>query len=243
MHNKFFLFVVLSVMTVRLKGQDMTYNHDAAVMNQFTVGEVGSGRLWPDWYYDILHKKYRNSALATNKQLSRTEMGLALVKQEPYAEALDSALNERMRVELTNIADRTPALDMAWMVEKGKVEEKLSVLKSFIERITIEGGSVQSYNEWLTRYNAIYSGIQAVRDAYMPQGSRKEQYIAIYKDILVRNAEVCGYLDYLRAIKDTKNTNNASGSVQKNDFAKIARSAHGRWKVAISGGSGVAETE
>ena len=86
-----------------------------------------------------------------------------------------------MRVEAKNIADRTPGLtDIAWQVERGKIESKLSVLKGNIERITLEGGSAKSYTTWLERYNAINCGLQAVRDAYMPQGKRKEQYLAIF---------------------------------------------------------------
>ena len=32
-----------------------TYNHDGAVMRQYTVAEEGIGSLSPDWYYDWLH--------------------------------------------------------------------------------------------------------------------------------------------------------------------------------------------
>ena len=105
----------------------------------------------------------------TNKQFFRSQMNLTLYQEVPHAEALDSALTERMRVEAKNIADRTPGLtDIAWQVERGKIESKLSVLKGNIERITLEGGSAHSYTTWLERYNAINCGLQAVRDAYMP---------------------------------------------------------------------------
>ena len=218
-----------------------TREHDASVMNQFTIGETGEGSFTPDWYYDTLHKNYRNNAMTTNKQFYRTVMKLALYQQEPYAEALDSALNERMRAELGNIADRTPGItDIAWQVERSKIEGKLEILKKNIERITIEGGSVQSYREWLERYNAINCGIQAVRDAYMPQGSRKQQYLAIYKDILLKNTEVCGYLDYLRSLKPVRwidtcfSTKPGAHPLPKSANARIARSAHGRWKIALA---------
>lgn len=221
----------------------MTTNHDASVMNQFTIGETGLGSFTPDFYYDLFHKNYRNGAMLTNKQAFRTQMHLALQKQEPYAEAIDSALNDRMRVELLNIADRMPGLtDVAWHVERGKIEGKLDILKKNIERITMNGGSVQSYREWLERYNAIQCGINAIRNEYMPQGSRKEQYIAIYRDILKKNVEVCEYLDYLRAAQEAKkHTNKPARSVHPIDTSqikRIARASHGRWKIALAAASG-----
>jgi len=237
--------VMLSVLlsTMKAFSQGITYNHDASVMNQFLIGEVGAGSFTPDLYYDLFHKSYRNYATSHNKQMFRTEMTLMLHKQEPYAEELDSALNDRKRVELKNIADRTPNVtDAAWLVERGKIEGKLDILKRNIESITIEGGSVQSYREWLERYNAIQCGIDAIRNAYMPQGSRKEQYIAIYRDILEKNVEVCEYLDYLRSAKTAKffitQTSRQIKPIDTTQVKRIARASHGRWKIALAAASG-----
>lgn len=240
---KVLMVAVMFFTACQVYGQGMTYNHDASVMNQFTIGETGAGSFTPDLYYDSFHKNYRNGAMMSNKQFFRTQMTLTLHKQEPYAEAIDSALNERKRVELLNIADRTPGVtDVAWQVERGKIEGKLDILKKNIERITINGGTVQSYREWLERYNSIQCGIDAVRNEYMPQGSRKEQYIAIYKDILVKNVEVCKYLDYLRAVQEAKkHTNSPARQVHPLDttqIGRIARASHGRWKIALAAVSG-----
>ena len=132
MKNLFYkaLLAITMVFTAGpLYGQGMTFNHDASVMNQFTIGETGAGSFTPDLYYDLFHKSYRNGAMMTNKQFFRSEMAMVLQKQEPYAEALDSALTERMRVELKNIVDRTPGVtDVAWQVERGKIEGKLDIL-------------------------------------------------------------------------------------------------------------------
>ena len=241
-YHRFILSVVMVVTAFPVFGQGMTYNHDSSVMNQFTIGETGAGSFTPDLYYDAFHKNYRNDAMMTNKQVFRSQMTLVLHKQEPMAENLDSALTDRMRVELKNIADRTPGVgDVAWQVERGKIEGKLDILKKNIERITICGGTVQSYREWLERYNAIQCGIDAVRNSYMMQGSRKEQYIEIYKDILVKNVEVCNYLEYLRAAKEAKKYKNnvrAVHPIDTSQVARIARSSHGRWKIALAAVSG-----
>lgn len=178
--EKLFAVAMLLMTSGEILAQSVTYNHDESVMNQFTIGETGAGSFTPDFYYDALHENYRNGAMMTNKQFFRTQMQLMLHQEEPHAEALDSALTQRMRVEAINMADRTPGVtDLAYQVEKSKIEGKLDILKRNIERITLEGGTVQSYRTWLESYNAINCGLQAVRDAYMPMGERKEQYLAI----------------------------------------------------------------
>ena len=237
-----FILLMLASAIVGARAQSMTYNHDASVMNQFTIGEVGLGSFTPDIYYDMLHKNYRNGAMMTNKQLFRTQMHMELNKEEGHAEALDSALNERKRVEMKNIADRTPGVtDVAWQVEKGKIENKLDIFKKNIERLTKEGAPAKVYIFWMERYNCINCGLQAVRDAYMPQGKRKEQYIAIYKDILEKNNELCEYIAYLRYQKMIKRDSTKARPLPKTKVGLIARTSHGRWKMALAGVTGLGD--
>ena len=236
------IWMVAALLPLQGVAQSITYNHDESVMNQFTIGETGAGSFTPDWYYDALHSNYRNGAMMTNKQFFRSQMNLTLYQEVPHSEAIDSALNERLRVEGLNMADRTPGVtDLAYQVEKGKIEGKLAVLKQNIERITLEGGTAGEYRTWLERYNAINCGLQAVRDAYMPMGKRKEQYLAIYKDILLKNTEVCELILALRHMKSAKDAMNTAQAPHRANIATIARSAHGRWKVALAAGGGVGE--
>ena len=233
------MMAVMLMTAVMVQAQYVTYNHDASVMNQFTIGEIGAGSFTPDLYYDAFHKSYRNGAMMTNKQFYRSQLKLALTPEESHAENLDSALNERKRVEELNIADRTPGVtDVAWQVEKSKIESKLAIYKKNIESLTTEGAPAKEYIVWMERYNAINCGLQAVRDSYMPQGKRKEQYIAIYKDILLQNTEVCEYIAYLRSAKEVKRIKDNPRPLPKTQFGLIARTAHGRWKVAMAAGSG-----
>ena len=236
------LLLAVTALSVSVKvadAQSVTYNHDASVMNQFTIGEVGIGSFTPDLYYDALHKNYRNGAMETNKQVFRTQMKLALHPEEGHAENLDSALTDRKRVEEMNIADRTPGVtDAAWLIEKEKIENKLSIFKKNIERLTLEGAPAREYQNWMERYNCINCGLQAVRDAYMPQGKRKEQYIEIYKDILLKNTEVCEYISYLRYQRAVKMDSSKVRTLPKSQFGLIARTAHGRWKIALAACSG-----
>ena len=45
----------------------VTYNHDAAKMNQITVQEIGAGGLTPAFYYDVFHRSYQKTAASKNK--------------------------------------------------------------------------------------------------------------------------------------------------------------------------------
>ena len=238
--QRMLLTVVLSASFMIVQAQSVTYNHDSSVMNQFTIGETGVGSFTPDFYYDVFHKNYRNGAMETNKQVFRSQMQFALSPEEGHAENLDTALNERKRVELKNIADRTPGVgDIAWQFEKSKIESKLEIFKNNIEKLTIEGAPAREYQIWMEKYNCINCGLQAVRDAYMPQGKRKEQYLAIYKDVLSQNTEVCEYIALLRSLREIKNISSNFHPLPKTQLGMIARTAHGRWKVALSASSGI----
>lgn len=209
-----FVVAVMTMYCVRVCSQGMTYNHDPVVCETFES----------------------NSALLEGL---RAELLIPLQIEKPHAEKIDSSLNNRKRVEELNIADRTPqAMDFSWTTEKKKVETKLAMLKKGIDRITIEGGSSSDYTQWIQKYNALLGGLQAVRDAYMPSSKRKEQYLMIYDDIMRQNIELSQYLVWLRSRKLIKKYGD-SGPVRMADFGTCARSAFGRWAVALATASRV----
>lgn len=55
----------------------VSYNHDAAKMNQITVQEIGSGGLTPAFYYDAIHNNYQKTAAKRTSSFS-----------EPWQESL-----------------------------------------------------------------------------------------------------------------------------------------------------------
>lgn len=83
------LFLAGEVLTA--SAQTFTYNHDASVMNQFTVQETGLGNLQPDFYYSAFHHDYKDEASPTNKLAYRSLFSVALYKEKPMAEQIDSA--------------------------------------------------------------------------------------------------------------------------------------------------------
>ena len=91
----------------------VSYNHDAAKMNQITVQEIGSGGLTPALYYDALHNNYQKTAAKKNKQFFRTMAGVSAYQQVDVADSIKASLTQRAEIEALNIADRQ--IDIAWL--------------------------------------------------------------------------------------------------------------------------------
>lgn len=132
------LVTVTIIATTAAKAQSVTYNHDSPKQNQVTVMETGTGALSPDLYYSILHNKYKKSAAAKNKLSFRTLAGVNLYNQTDEAEAIDSALVSRAKIEALNVADRQA--DIAWLAEGDKVNGQMVRFKRNIDRILPVGG-------------------------------------------------------------------------------------------------------
>ena len=49
--KRLILYLMTGMCVASATAQNVTYNHDAAKQNQFTVAEIGSGSLTPDLYY------------------------------------------------------------------------------------------------------------------------------------------------------------------------------------------------
>ena len=218
--------------TSEVRAQSVTYSHDAAKMNQITVAEIGSGSLTPEFYYWLLHKSYRESAAAKNKLGFRTTAGINLYNQVDDAEALDSAMTQRARIEALNMADRSGgALDMAWLAEGEKVNAALENFNRNIQRITEVGGSNYEQEHWREQYNVFLCAVKSVQEAYMPNSQRKKQYLRIHADIIRKNEMLVRYL--VRLANSTKVAELLDASAVIEDRrAQIAIAAMNRWREA-----------
>lgn len=212
--------------------QSVTYNHDDAKMNQITVAEIGSGSLTPEFYYWLLHNSYRESAAAKNKLGFRTTAGINLYNQVDEAEALDSAMTQRARIEALNVADRSGgALDVAWLAEGDKINSALEDFEKNIRRIIEAGGSNYEQEHWREQYNVFLCAIKSVQEAYMPNAERKKQYLRIHADIIRKNEMLVRYL--VRLANSTKVAELLDTSAIIEDRrAQIAMAAMNRWREA-----------
>lgn len=146
MKRTWLLTVVALVTASAIHAQSVTYNHDAPKQGQITVMETGTGTLSPELYYWALHNKYRKSAAGKNKLSYRTLAGINLYNQVDEAEAIDSALVSRAKIEALNVADRQ--IDIAWLAEGDKIDGQMERLKRNIDRILPAGGTPDDKERW-----------------------------------------------------------------------------------------------
>ena len=211
--------------------QSVTYSHDDAKMNQITVAEIGSGSLTPEFYYWLLHNSYRESAAAKNKLGFRTTAGINLYNQVDEAEALDSAMTQRARIEALNVADRSGALDVAWLAEGEKINSALEDFEKNIRRIIEAGGSNYEQEHWREQYNVFLCAVKSVQEAYMPNAERKKQYLRIHADIIRKNEILVRYI--MRLANSTKVAELLEATATIEDRrAQIAMTAMNRWREA-----------
>ena len=230
--KRLILYLMTGLCMVSTTAQNVTYNHDAAKQNQFTVAEIGSGSLTPDLYYTLLHSNYRKTAAAKNKLSFRTTVGIAGYWQVDDAEKLDSAMTKRAEIEALNVADRTGgALDVAWLAEGDKLNSKMADFKKNIDRILQLGGTPGQQTVWKEYYNVFKSAIKATQEAYMPNSQRKKQYLSIYADVSRKNEELVRYFVYLANSKTTTSLL-ASSYERENKNAVYAAEALARWRDA-----------
>ena len=212
--------------------QSVTYSHDDAKMNQITVAGIGSGSLTPSLYYQLLHNSYRKSAAAKNKLGFRTTAGINLYNQVDNAEALDSAMTQRARIEALNVADRSGgALDVAWLAEGGKINSALENFERNIRRIAEAGGSSSEQEYWREYHNIYLCAVKSVQDAYMPNSQRKKQYLRIHADIIRKNEMLVRYLVRLANSTKVEELLDASAIIEDRR-AQIAMTAMNRWREA-----------
>ena len=181
---------VAVIATAAARAQSVTYNHDSSKQNQVTVMETGTGALSPDLYYSVLHNKYKKSAASKNKLSFRTLAGINLYSQVDEAEAIDSALVSRAKIEALNVADRQ--IDLAWLAEGDKVNGQMERLKRNIDRILLAGGTSDDKERWTEYYRMYQCAIDATQDAYMPNAQRKKEYLRIYEDVVRQNEILVG---------------------------------------------------
>ena len=222
--------VVAGVMGV--KAQIVTYNHDAAKMNQILVMETGGGCLTPEFYYWLLHNNYRKTAAEKNKLGFRTLAGINLYNQVDDAEKIDSALTKRAEVEALNVADRQ--IDLAWLAKSSKINGQLDKMKANIDHIIPTGGTVNDKRRWEELYNMYQCAVKATKDAYMPNAQRKRQYLSIYADLTAQNETLLKYLVQLNTQSQTTALLAASNDrvVQKGSIISEAKS---RWQENMKG--------
>ena len=154
------------------------------------------------------------------------------LNQVDEAEALDSAMLARAKIEALNVADRSGgALDVAWAAEGGKITDKMRDFERNINRILQTGGNGDDQSYWKEHYQMFQCAIKATQDAYMPNAQRKKQYLRIYTDVARKNEELIRYLVRLYNARKTSELLASTNQIE-NRKAQVAATAMGRWRSA-----------
>ena len=213
--------------------QNVTYNHDSSKKNQITVMETGAGTLTPELYYWTLHNSYKKTAVSKNKLGYRTAAGISAYNQVAYAEAIDSALTNRAKIEALNVADRQ--IDLAWLAESSKIETAMKRFKQNIDRVLSVGGTVSDKQRWEEYYKMYQCAVSATKNAYMPNAQRKKEYLRIYENVARQNETLVQYLVRMHSASQTNALLSATNErrVQKGGIVTEAKE---RWRQAAQAG-------
>lgn len=239
--KRVYIICLLLTSAIAVAAQDVTYNHDQSVMNQFLKVETSTGSLEPNWYYESFHSNYKGWAgnVTYGKMHNRHLVYAEDVKEEGYADVIKDSLTKRMEIELLNIENRSPSGVEAtadWALEKGKIQRQQQILSKSIQEILYYGGSSDDKAYWDNAYAMVQQSIDVTRDSYMPASKRKEQYILIYKDLCVYNT-ILNKLKYKWwSMRELKNRRDATTTFTRS--RSVAEEAFGRWKTAWYGRGG-----
>ncbi len=228
---KYQLVILLTCYNVGLKAQSLTFNHDASKMNQFLVGEEGTGDLQPAVYYTLLHPSYYKTAVGTGKLSYRTLVMAEGLYQKPMADSIKRLLESRAEIEALNVADRQVILDLEWAIEGEKITSALTKYKNSIEKIlTVGNASYQTY--WEDKYNCFNFLIDIARESYMPNAERKKVYLSIYEDIDKANGLIEKFIVFLKYKKVQKELLGEPKTIEHHN-KELASSAFSAWRDAI----------
>ena len=229
------IFLVVFFIWTDCQAQTITYNHDASKQGQIQVMELGAGSLTPDIYYRTVHNNYRDNAKSATsvKNTLRISTNTASLPQTEYADSIQSDLESRAKTEEKNIADRE--IDLAWLTEGSKIEDRLLSLKSNISSLTgkTSNDEITAWNELTQIYDF---AIKATKEAYMPNSERQKQYLAIYDEITNSNDNLLIRLRYLTTKKQTDRLTAALSRFQHR-VKENATAGYNRWRDAANVGS------
>lgn len=228
-------FCAFCMVTGISHGQNVTYIHDDAKDNQIQVMELGTGALSPQLYYWMVHNGYLDDAkdVTSVKNLLRISASTASLPQVAMSDSIRSYLDSRAQVEAMNVADRE--IDVAWLTERGKIENALMSLKNNIGCLTgkTTATEIEAWKELTGLYDC---AIKATRQGYMPNSERQKQYLAIYDEITEKNEQLLLRVRYL-ATKIQADRLVAATSQFQHRVRQNATVGYNRWRDASRNGA------
>lgn len=215
--------------SMMVSAQNVTYIHDTTKQGQFTMQETGAGSFSgnSEWYYDIIHNSYKRTITATNKNLYRAAAYQGSYEQVSYADSIKERLEARAKVEALNIADRQ--IDLAWLTEQSKIENAMTKYRNNLSLLAMYGASSDERDDWAMYTKMWDFEIDRTRKAYMANSERQKEFLCIYDDIVKRNMQLIKRTRYLKALKGSQETLQAS-TRPPSRLSQCVTESYNRWR-------------
>lgn len=221
------MILFCTVVFGNIKAQNYTYYHDASKMNQITVMETGVGRLQPEFWYWLLSPVYRYEAAPNNKLGYRTTTALTANEQVEMAEAIDTSLVSRAKIEGLNVLDR--GVDVAWLCEGDKITDAMNRFNDNITRLPQVPDGYAMKGMWQDEFDKFLCAIKSVQDAYMANYQRQEQYVKIYKEITQKNETLVKVMEVMKALAACKEWEKQYEKGPKPNVRSIVNESYEYW--------------
>lgn len=235
MKHKLLLSLLILFLGIGVKAQTVTYEHNDEVMNQMLYVMTGAGTLKPSFYFQTFHKKIvRNPMYRVGLTERRIAVNMLLSKETKKAAAVDSAMSKEFKKEEKTMADRSTYTDLAWQIEKDKIEHIFTTFQRNISKITLYGGDRATYKLWLATYNMLQSAVNETRRSYQDSGSKQTQYVKIYGELVKNNNSVVSLLRKLQGYRHLKAFNEKSTLPVYRTLKTASYDARQRWGLALS---------
>lgn len=223
--------MAFALISPRAQAQSVTYAHDATKMNQFLMQETGTGSFQgqSEWYYDVMHRSYKNSLLATSKQIYRTATYQGSYAQVTYADSIRQRLEERAKEEAINIADRE--IDLAWVSEQSKIENALMKYRNNLSSLSACRINSEEREDWQMYPKMWEFAIDRTRKAYMANSQRQKEFLTIYDEIVQKNAKLVSRIRYLKSLNGSQDVIAAQPRSHRK-YNEVATASYNRWREA-----------
>lgn len=237
---RFILLVFFISVYSLTKAQNLTFEHDDQIMNQFNVMEIHYGVLKPAEYYHMMHKTYEASAYAPygDKVSMRQKFTDDGKKEVQHSDTISRIYKRRAIIEGWNYESQNPKLDIAWGMEGEKITSKMDLFYKNISKIQARGGTSQDHKLWLNIYKCLQNDINILRKSWLTMGDRQKQYLTLYKRIVKYNSDLVaqemewnGHKEiqywYSQASKPTRQTRNGTLAFKCLNRWNAAGAVHG----------------
>lgn len=175
--------IILIMMAVAVTATTQTWasamevESDPFMLSQFATmyKDTPWNPQYKKWHLDLIHRSYRWNAFIYPMSILRSEEYAFVSDEEKYAAGIDSLMRKRALQEILKMGERNVNLEK--MIEGKRADEERDKLRKNIQALNrYSYGTDTNVNGWEMLLGAFRNEMDAIDEAYMPQGCRKAAY-------------------------------------------------------------------